>query len=59
MGLEEIRGEIVLHSNIGSNIEVAKSQTFDRVVGKISGFIIVYKLFIKMKMRKIVVEKQI
>jgi len=57
--LEEIEEEIVLWSNIGSNIEVAKLQTFDRVVGKVSGFIIVYKLFIRIKMRKVVVEKQI
>jgi len=34
-------------------------QTFYRVVSKVSGFLTVCKLFIKMKMREIAVEEQI
>ena len=39
--------------------EVAKLQVFDRTPGKILCFIIVYKLYIRIKMRGIVVKKQI
>jgi len=39
--------------------EVAKLQVFDGTLGKISGFIMASKLYIRMKMREVVVEKQI
>jgi len=45
--------------NIGLNIEVAKLQTFDRTVSKVLGFLTVCKLFIRMRMRKMVVKEQI
>ena len=37
--------------NTGSNIEVAKPQIFDGTTEKISGFITVCKLFIKIRIR--------
>ena len=39
-------------------MEVAKSQTFNKAARNVSKFLIVYKLFIRMKMREKVVEKQ-
>ena len=44
---------------IVASIEVAKSQTFDGTLSKVLGFVTAYKLSIKMKMRKVVVEEQI
>jgi len=39
--------------------EVAKPQTFDRSSRKILGLVTVCKLYIRMKMRGVVVEEQI
>jgi len=39
--------------------EVARIQMFDRSSKKISGFVTAYKLYIRMKMRGVTVEKQI
>ena len=41
------------------SIKVAKLQVFDETPRKILGFIMVYKLYIKMNMREVVVEEQI
>jgi len=38
---------------------LAKLQTFDRVANKVLGFLIIYKLFIRMRMREAAVEEQI
>jgi len=51
--------EAVSWHNTESNAEVAKLQVFNRITGKILGFIMIYKLFLRMKMREAVVEKQI
>ena len=45
--------------NTRSNVEVAKPQTFNREVCKVSSFLMAYKLYIRMRMREMLVEKQI
>ena len=44
---------------VEENTEVAWLQVFDRISAKISGFMIAYKLYIRMKMREVTVEEQI
>jgi len=59
-GLEEVvekKAVAVSQLNTKSNIEVAKLQMFDGAANKVSGFLIVYKLYIRMRMREIPVEK--
>ena len=46
-------------SNTRSNVEVAKLPIFNGDVSKTADFIIVYKLYIRMKIRKVSVEKQV
>ena len=41
------------------NLKVVKPQVFDGTLSKISGFVIVCKLYRKAKMREILVEEQI
>jgi len=49
----------VFKFNTGSNAEVTKPQAFNRIAGKVSGFLMVYKLFIRIRMRNDSVEKLI
>jgi len=51
--------EVVLRPNTGSSTEVAKLQIFDRKLEKVLGFIIACRLFIRMRIMKNIVEKQI
>ena len=50
---------VISRPNIGSNVEVAKLQTFNREAGKVSGFLTAYRLYIRMRMREIIIEEQI
>ncbi len=49
----------VMESNIGLHIEVAKPAIFNREVGKVGEFVIMCKLYLRMKMRKTIVEEQV
>ena len=58
--LAAIEGEEATErSNIESNIKVAKPPIFSRKARNIAGFITICKLFLKIKMRGVAVEKQI
>ena len=48
---------VVSWPNTGSNIKMAKLWKFDRVANKISEFLTTYKLYIRMRMRDIIVEE--
>ena len=45
--------------NTESNIKVAKLLIFDRDISKVLDFLIIYKLYIGIRIRNILVEKQI
>ena len=55
VGIEGVMEE----SNIESHIEMAKPPVFNGEAGKVGGFIIAYKLYLRMRMREIIVEEQI
>jgi len=55
----KIKREAIGEPNTRSNIEVAKPPVFNREVGKVGGFIITCRLYLRMKMRKASVEEQI
>jgi len=55
---EGAEGEAVVKSGGGAT-EMAKPQNFDGTLSKVTEFIMVYKLYIKMKLRKESVEEQV
>ena len=46
-------------SNMGSHMEMAKPAIFNREAGKVGGFIMVCKLFLRMKLREAIVKEQV
>ena len=54
----EVEG-VIERSNTETNIEIAKPPAFNEEAGKVGGFITVYRLYLRMKIRWAMVEKQI
>ena len=52
-------GEAVTGSNAGPHMEVAKPAIFNGEAGKVGGFIMACRLFIRMKLRETTVEEQV
>jgi len=50
---------VIERSNTETNIEIAKPLVFNREAGKVEGFITVYRLYLRIKIRWAMVEKQI
>ena len=48
-----------MRSNIGSQMEVAKPAIFNGEVGKVGGFVIMCRLYLRMKMREVTVKEQV
>jgi len=57
--LQEEQERAAEGSNAGSYIEVTKPSTFNGKVGKVGGFVTACKLYLRMKIREVMVEKQI
>jgi len=59
-GTEEGEGGVEVEAsrpNTGSNVEVAKSPIFNREVSKVVDFVMACKLYIRMRMREMLVEE--
>ena len=54
-----LAGGAVVGRVAGGGIEVARLQIFNGTSSKVSGFVTVCRLYIRIKMRKTAVEKQI
>ena len=50
---------VIERSNTETNIEIAKPPVFNGKAGKVGGFITVYRLYLRIKIRWAMVEKQI
>ena len=49
----------VTEPNMGPHMEVAKLAIFNGEVGKVGGFVITCRLYLRMKMREVTVEEQV
>ena len=49
----------MMGSNMGPHMEVAKPAIFNRETGKVRGFVIVCRLYLRMKMKVAIVEEQV
>jgi len=58
-GAGEETAAAVSRPNTKLNVKVAKLQIFNRKAGKVLGFLTAYKLFIRMRIRDMMVEEQI
>ena len=56
-----VRGveKVTTEGNRGYQMEVAKPAIFSREVGKVGGFIMVCRLFLRMKIREAMIEEQV
>ena len=52
-------GGVAVGPNMGSHMEVAKLAIFNREAGRVGGFIMVCRLYIKMRLRGNTVEEQV
>jgi len=50
-------GGVVGEATEGSNIEVAKPLVFNRETSKVIGFVIAYKLYLRMRMREALLKE--
>jgi len=50
-------GGVVGEATEGSNIEVAKPPVFNRETSKVIGFVIAYKLYLRMRMREALLKE--
>lgn len=51
--------EVAEEFNMGSNIKVAKLPVFNREVGRVGDFIMACRLYLRMRIKEAMVEKQI
>ena len=49
----------MMGSNMGLHIEVAKPAIFNGEAGKVGGFVTTCRLYLRIKMREVIVEKQV
>jgi len=53
----ETTERVTMGSNMGSHIEVAKLAIFNGEAGKVEGFVIACRLYLRMKMKEATVEE--
>jgi len=58
-GATEEEGREAMGSNLGPQMEVGKPSIFSREAGRVGGFVTACRLYLRMKMRGVTVEKQV